>query len=138
MSGLQLNLLKTMIMCTGVGDENEVYFSNLVARHHFTYTNSITHLGISIDSKLKKLDDNWIKKLTRIKNLANTFFHFAPSILCKLDICLMFFYSQLSYIGTVLIPSAEIIDNIQKIIKAAGVSVEPLEFALLTLFVNAP
>ena len=105
-----------MIMCTGGDEERSAFYNNLITRNGFTFTDSITHLGITIDSKMEKLGENWAKKLTKMKNLANAFAPFKPSLLCKLDICLMFFYSQLSYIGTVLLPNEDIINEIQRVV----------------------
>ena len=105
-----------MVMCTGGDAESTARLNNLIARQGFTVTNSITHLGFTIDSRLEKLCENWSLKLARMKNLVNAFAPFSPSILCKLDICLMFIYSQLSYVGSVLPPNDEVINEIQKII----------------------
>ena len=103
-------------MCVCADVNVRTRFENLITHHGFTHANTITHLGLRIDAFLTNLNDNWVTKIAKMKNLANCFSQFSPSILCKLDICLMFFFSQLSYLGTVIAPSPTIIEEIQKIV----------------------
>ena len=114
LSGLKLNKDKTFVLVSGCEPSNELI--DMINESGLSYATSITHLGIFIDNKLERLDENWKLKLKKLESLRNIFLSLNPSLISKLTIVKTFFLSQLTYIGSILEPSDALVLDIENFI----------------------
>ena len=64
-------------------------------------------LGVKFDSKLENMEANWDRILKKIHKIRNFWTLFNLSIPGKINVIKTYFFSQLSYLGTILNPSNE-------------------------------
>ena len=114
LSGLELNCDKTEVMLISP-DDTQVYV-DMVSEVGFRNVDSITHLGITFDNKLLKLQMNWSNKIEKIKKLRNFFLTLNLPLAAKVNVIKTFFLSQVCYIAPVIKPDTAFIIELRNII----------------------
>ena len=92
-SGLEINEKKTQLMITG-GEDAQV--GSKIG--DITIVESISVLGIKIDRKLEKLDENWEKVIGKMENYSRYWNMFKLSISGRVMVARTYIISQATYL----------------------------------------
>ena len=92
-SGLEINEKKTQLMVTG-GEDAQV--GSKIG--DITVVESISVLGIKIDRKLEKLDENWEKVIGKMENYSRYWKMFKLSISGRVMVARTYIISQATYL----------------------------------------
>jgi hypothetical protein len=82
----------------------------------FTVTDSISLLGIEIDSDLKGLQKNFGKAKEKMQKIVNFWQRFYLSLPGRIKIANCFLLSQVNYLGCILMPKEEMLDWMQSLV----------------------
>ena len=110
-SGLQINVGKTQLMITGCMDGQvgrKIYGITVVDR--------INVLGLQIDRKLEKMNENWEKALLKIRNRINYWNLFKLSIGGRLMIAKTYLTCQATYIMSAIPVNDDILNRMNEVI----------------------
>ena len=113
-SGLCINANKTKICFIGRTPPS-VEYRNLCTELGFNIVDEYKTLGITFDAKLERMGMNWDKvivKLRKIANFWNIMYLTSPG---KVNIIKTFLLSQVLYVGSILAPSQQNIEDIENI-----------------------
>ena len=110
-SGLQINIKKTQLMITGGDDER---IGDII--EGIKTVDSIEVLGVKIDRKLQKLDENWEKTLRKMVNQSNYWKLFRLSISGRVMIAKTYLISQATYLMGAIPIGDETINSMNEII----------------------
>ena len=110
-SGLQINIKKTQLMITGGDDER---IGDII--EGIKTVDSIEVLGVKIDRKLQKLDENWEKTLRKMVNQSNYWKLFRLSISGRVMIAKTYLISQATYLMGAIPIGDEMINSMNEII----------------------
>jgi hypothetical protein len=105
MTGLEVNKEKTQLMVGGVDDWQEGHQVCGV-----TIVNKVKLLGIGIDRKLEKLDENWDEVISRMRRLSGYWCNFGLSITGRVMVAKTYLVSQAIYLMGVL-PMSQVIGD---------------------------
>ncbi len=108
MSGLEVNKGKTQLMVGGVDDWQEGQQVCGV-----TIVNKVRLLGIEIDRKLERLDENWNDVISRMRRLSGYWCNFGLSITGRVMVAKTYLVSQAIYMMGVL-PMSQAIGDMMK------------------------
>jgi len=104
-SNLKINSSKTKVIVTG--SEPTPEFLECIDQLGFNLVESFDVLGLKFDSKLENMEANWDRILKKIHKIRHFWTLFNLSIQGKINVIKTYFFSQLSYLGTILNPSNE-------------------------------
>jgi hypothetical protein len=100
-SGLVCNFAKSSIMFFG-----DTSMANTITTK-FTKTNVFSLLGMTIDSKVEKLHDNFKKTKEKMQKVVNFWARFNLSFKGRVAIAKCFLLSQINYLGCIVTPKEE-------------------------------
>ena len=112
-SGLKLNRNKTKICL--IGDNICDNFKQHSLYLGFKIESSFKMLGICFDNKLNLMNSNWDKVLGKMVKIRNFWAIFGLTIVGKINITKCFLYPQITYLGSVIAPTDEILMEIENI-----------------------
>ena len=112
MSNLKINNSKTQIIITG--GLPSLDFIRKVEELDFEISENFTILGLSLHKSLNNTSLIWDKILQKIVNLRNFWNLFNLSIPGRVSIIKTYFYSQLSYLGSIFEPPDKFLADFEK------------------------
>ena len=115
MSGLMINSSKTKICLVGP-NINDNIFLNYANYLGFEIVNEFKMLGLTFDNKLESMEQNWDKCLRKMSKIKNFWSILGLSVPGKITIIKTFLLPQITYLGTVLTPPENVINDIEKLI----------------------
>ena len=101
LSNLRINASKTKVILIG---ETSPDFINCISKLGYETDNEFCMLGLNIDAKLEKLNKNWDNVFKKVQKIKNFWALFHLSLPGRINIIKTYFFSQLSYVGTLLDP----------------------------------
>ena len=110
-SGLEINEGKTKIIRIGTRLDDVVPTTNEVA---FKYSQKFTLLGVEIDNKLRKLDENFKVRARKIETKILLWRKYNLSTIGNLSISKTFLISQLGYLLSMLDCPKELLGSMQE------------------------
>ncbi len=108
-SGLKCNTDKSVIMQIG----NKIPISQEIIELGFAFDDKIKILGMEIDSELENLDVNFSNAMISIKKSINFWEKFNLSLQGRINIAKSLLFSQIIYLGLILLPSRQRINDLQ-------------------------
>jgi exonuclease III len=114
MSGLECNFDKTHLMPIGTDLPQNVL--NTAKDLGFNIVPEICLLGMQIDNRLEKLNDNFKKVIDKVVSLISFWERFKLSFPGRIAIAKTFLVSQINYLGCIILPSNDDIDKLQRLI----------------------
>ena len=111
LSGLEINEGKTKVIRIGSKLDDKKPLTNLVK---FVYDTEFTLLGVNIDNKLKKLENNFIERMTKISQKIAIWRKLNLSEIGNLIISKTFLISQLGYLLSMMECPDHLIATIQE------------------------
>ena len=111
LSGLEINEGKTKVIRIGSKLDDKKPLTNLVK---FVYDTEFTLLGVNIDNKLKKLENNFIERMKKIRQKIAIWRKLNLSEIGNLIISKTFLISQLGYILSMLECPDHLMSTIQE------------------------
>lgn len=114
LSGLKINESKTKVCIVGTPATPE--FIQKVNSLHLEIVDTFTMLGIKYDHRLESMSDNWsnaINKMAKIRNFWALFHLTTPG---KISVIKAFILPQINYVGSVITPTNNDIEQIENII----------------------
>ena len=115
LSGLSTNFDKTSLMFSG--EEPDKPLLEIIKKAGIKVEENLTILGFRFNANLSNLHENIDDAILKIKSLISFWNRMYLSIIGKITICNTYLTSQLSYLMSVITPSAQqcrIIDNLLK------------------------
>jgi hypothetical protein len=100
-SGLKCNSEKTVLMQVG----RKVMLDENILSLGFNISDNIHILGMTIDSELESLDDNFEKTLSGLKKSVEFWERYYLTLPGRINIIKCLLLSQITYIGSILMPS---------------------------------
>ena len=115
MSGLMINRTKTKLCLIGniPNNDNFIAHSNTLG---FSVVDEFKMLGITFDSKLLKMQNNWKRVLDKMNKIKNFWGIFSLSTPGKVSIIKTFLLPQIIYTGSILSPNDQVVNSIENII----------------------
>jgi hypothetical protein len=107
-SGLKCNMDKSMILVTGTD-----VIPDYISQSGFRVTDNVTILGFNITRRYNDLTENFTKVVSKIKNIANYWDRYKLSLMGRINIAKCLMLSQLSYIGTIVQPTDNQLNEIE-------------------------
>ena len=86
---------------------------NEIATLGYTISTRIEILGFEFESDLSDLNSIWDKILVKVKKLRNFWALMHLSVPGRVNVIRTYFYSQLSYVGTILTPPMNLLQNLK-------------------------
>ena len=114
LSNLEINESKTKVLITGGAVSQD--FLDTVNNLGFCIEDEVEILGMKVDNKLLNIDQNWSLALDKIYKIKNFWSLFFLSVAGKINIIKTYFFSQLTYLGTILNPPPDFIQEFESII----------------------
>jgi hypothetical protein len=108
-SGLKCNTDKSFIMQIG----NKIPISQEIVDLGFAFDDKIKILGMEIDSELENLDINFSNAVISIKKSINFWEKFNLSLQGRINVAKSLLFSQIIYLGSILMPSRQRINELQ-------------------------
>ena len=121
-SGLACNLDKTVVIPLGINhDKNDILCPEL----GMVWDDTFTILGFTIDSRLKKLNDNFQNIKEKILNQIKAWTPYNLSLRGRITISKTKLTPQITYVATVLEMDEKTLDSIQEIINSFVLNIKP-------------
>ena len=114
LSGLNINSSKTKVIV--VGPDPNQSFLDCVNELGYEIDTSFKLLGVTFDNRLENMQSNWVEKVKKIIKIRNFWQIFNLSLPGRITVVKTFLLSQICYIGVILEPLQETIDEIETII----------------------
>ena len=112
LSNLKINNSKTQIIITG--GIPSLDFLRKVEELDFEISENFTILGLSLHKSLNNVNSIWDEILQKIVNIRNFWNLFNLSIPGRVSIIKTYFYSQLSYLGSIFEPPDQFLADFEK------------------------
>jgi exonuclease III len=111
-SGLHCNVDKSQILIIGTDDDPPEYVIN----SGFSLVNKIKILGYNVTREFTELENNFTEKLEKLKSVIRFWERFRLSLPGRINVAKSLLLSQLSFLGSIIMPPDTVLDAIQKLI----------------------
>ena len=112
-TNLRMNCSKSECMIIG---QSSNLVEAIVTQNNIRLTHQICHLGILLDDKLIRMNENWSRKIKKMNELKNLLLRLRPTLATKLLLTKTFLLSQITYIAPVIPISQAQLKDIEKTI----------------------
>jgi hypothetical protein len=113
LSGLSCNVNKSMILPVGFGNNEIPEFLN---RCGFPVVDTVTILGVKIQSDYRGIYNNFDERLDKIKKIRNFWSRYRLSLPGRLLVAKTFMLSQIGYLGCIIKPTKPQLKNFSEVI----------------------
>jgi hypothetical protein len=110
LSGLKCNVEKTVLMQVG----NLIAPSNEILSLGFSHVDSIRILGVDIDQNISNLDQNFAIILDRVRSSISSWKRYNLTLNGRINVIKSLLVSLINHLGCILMPSRQILNNLQK------------------------
>ena len=114
LSNLKVNETKTKIVFHNFHPPQELL--NVINELGYSISTRIEILGFEFEADLSDLNSIWDKILVKVKKMRNFWAMMHLSVPGRVNVIRTYFYSQVSYVGTILTPPPEFLSEFENII----------------------